>query len=78
MQTTPPPRTRKPVSPFAEWLDARQAFQLFTLGRTTLSRLAREKKIVSCSLAEEGMARGKKLYQAESIRDYLNSRVNAA
>lgn len=62
----------------AEWIDARRAFALFTLGRTTLSRLARQKKIRACSLAEEGMARGKKLYDAISIREYLNSRAETA
>ncbi len=63
-----------PPQPRAEWLDAKQAFRIFTLGRTTLGRLAKEKKIKSCSLAEEGMKRGKKLYDASSIREYLNSR----
>ena len=62
----------------AEWLDARRAFALFTLGRTTLSRLAREKKIRSCSLAEKGMSRGKRLYSAADIREYLNQRATAA
>lgn len=60
-----------------QWVDAKRAFALFTLGRTTLSRLAREGKIRACSLAEEGMARGKKLYDAASIREYLNQRAAA-
>lgn len=60
----------------AEWIDARRAFALFTLGRTTLTRLAREGKILTCSLAdEEGMARGKRLYCAHSIRNYLHARA---
>jgi|GEM_PF-3620570 len=64
----------------AEWIDARRAFALFTLGRTTLSRLEKRKKIVSCSLAEEeeGMKRGKRLYDAQSIRDYLAKRSAVA
>ena len=62
----------------AEWIDARRAFALFTLGRTTLSRLTREGKIRSCSLAEEGMERGKRLYCARSIRDYLDARASQA
>lgn len=60
----------------AEWIDARRGFALFTLGRTTLTRLAKEGKIRACSLAEEGMARGKKLYDAASIREYLNQRAD--
>lgn len=62
-------------TPTPEWLDAKGAFRSFTLGRTTLSRLAKEKKIRSCSLAEEGMKRGKRLYHAGDIRDYLNARA---
>lgn len=65
------------IAPFkdAEWLDARRVFAVFTLGRTTLSRLARQKKILTCSLAEEGMDRGKRLYDAASIRSYLAART---
>lgn len=60
-----------------EWLDAKGAFRAFTLGRTTLGRLAKEKKIRSCSLAEEGMKRGKRLYHAGDIREYLNQLASA-
>jgi hypothetical protein len=62
----------------AEWIDARRAFMLFTLGRTTLTRLAREKKIRSCSLAEAGMARGKRLYSSADLRDFLAKRAEEA
>ena len=58
-----------------EWVDAKAAFRTFTLGRTVLGRLVREKKIRSCSLAEDGMERGKRLYDAHSIRDYLEERA---
>jgi hypothetical protein len=66
---------RKNPAADAEWMDAKRAFITFTLGRTTLSRLAREKKIRACSLAEEHMARGKKLYCADDIRAYLAQRA---
>lgn len=59
----------------AEWIDSRRAFLLFTLGRTTLTRLAKECKIRTCSLAEEGMSRGKRLYNTEDIRSYLSKRA---
>ena len=55
------------------WIDAKRAHVSFNLGRTTLARLEREGKIIARSLAEPGMARGKKLYQAESIQKYLMS-----
>lgn len=66
------------TDPAPEWVDAKVAFRLFTLGRTTLARLARENRIRTCSLAEEGMDRGKRLYDASSIRDFLNSRAEAS
>jgi hypothetical protein len=59
----------------AEWIDARRAFMLFTLGRTTLTRLSREKKIRSCSLAEDGMSRGKRLYNSSDLRAFLAKRA---
>ncbi len=65
-------------APPAEWLDSKSAFRLFNLGRTVLARLHREGKIRSCSLAEDGMDRGKRLWDASSIRDYLNHRAEVA
>jgi hypothetical protein len=59
------------------WLDAKRVFHQFTLGRSVLARLEREGKISSCSLADVGKARGKKLYNVQSIHDFLNSRANA-
>jgi hypothetical protein len=72
---TPIKAPRHTLSADAEWMDAKRAFITFTLGRTTLSRLAREKKIRACSLAEEKMRRGKKLYSASDIRSYLQQRA---
>jgi siroheme synthase len=60
-----------------DWLDAKRVFHQFTLGRSVLARLEREGKIRSCSLADVGKARGKKLYNVQSIHDFLNSRANA-
>jgi hypothetical protein len=64
----------------AEWLDAKASFRTFTLGRTVLDRLAREKHIRSCSLAAPGLGangkqnKGKRLYNATDIRAYLEAR----
>jgi hypothetical protein len=69
--------TKAPHTQASEWQDSKAAFRTFTLGRTTLARLAKEKKIRSCSLAEEGMKRGKRLYHAGDIREYLNARAAA-
>lgn len=60
-----------------EWMDAKGARQSFALGRTTLSRLVKERKIRSCSLAEEGMARGKRLYHAGDLRAFLEGLASA-
>jgi hypothetical protein len=65
-----------PTLPDVMWLDAKRVFYQFTLGRSVLARLEREGKISSCSLLDVGKARGKKLYDVQSIRDFLNSRVN--
>jgi hypothetical protein len=70
------PTTQNAGAEISEWIDAKIAWKMFTLGRTTLTRLAREKKIKSCSLAEDGMDRGKRLYEVESIRKYLYLRSN--
>jgi hypothetical protein len=65
----------------AEWLDAKASFRTFTLTRTVLDRLAREKRIRSCSLASPGLARngkpnkGKRLYNAADIRAFLEARA---
>ncbi len=65
----------------AEWLDAKATFRTFTLSRTVLDRLAREKQIRSCSLASPGLAKngkpnkGKRLYHAGDIRSFLELRA---
>ena len=76
MKLKTPPRKNSRVSttsPNAEWVDAKQAFAIFKLGRTTMDRLRKEGKIKSVSLREPGMARGKRLYEIYSVRGYLES-----
>ena len=61
-----------PDSP-PQWIDSKQAHRLFSLGRTTLYRLASEKKIKTVSLQEKGMSRGKRLFSYSSIVSCLDS-----
>ena len=57
------------------WMDAKRAFRKFNLSLGVLTRLEKEGKIRSCSLAEGTMKRGKRLYDANSIQGYLHSMV---
>lgn len=66
------------LSRLAEWADASRIWKSHNLGRTTLTRLARERKIRSCSLQEPGMARGKRLYHIGDLRAYLEKRAEAS
>lgn len=61
-----------------EWLDAKAVHQVFGLGRSVLERLVAEGRIKCASLREEGMRRGKRLYQRKSIREFLESRMEVA
>jgi hypothetical protein len=65
-----------PTLPAVSWLDAKRVFQQFTIGRSVLARLEREGKIRSCSLADVGKARGKKLYDRNSIIEFLEKRAD--
>jgi len=44
-----------------EWIDAKLAKQIFSLGRTTLYELAAAGRIKTVSLRERGKLRGKRL-----------------
>ncbi len=49
--------------------------ELFDLSRTHLYRLSSEGRIKSVSLRERGKTRGRRLYDVQSIRDYINANV---
>ena len=51
-----------------EFVDARGAYSLFNISRTTLWRLAQEGLIRSTKLRVRGSARGRRLYDCDSIR----------
>ena len=54
-----------------EWIDAREAKRIFSLGKTTLYHLAAVGKIKTASLREPGNQRGKRLFSCASIRSFL-------
>jgi hypothetical protein len=58
-----------------EWIDARQAKQLFCLGKTTLYHLAETGRIKTASLRDEGKQRGKRLFSCHSIRQFLENQA---
>jgi hypothetical protein len=49
--------------------------ELFDLSRTHLYRLSTEGRIRSVSLRERGRTRGRRLYDVQSVRDYLTSNL---
>lgn len=48
---------------------------LFDLSRTHLYRLSSEGKIRSVSLRERGKTRGRRLYDVQSVRDFLAANI---
>jgi len=51
---------------------------LFDVSRTHLHRLNTEGKIRSVSLRERGKKRGRRLYDVQSVRDYLIANMEVA
>jgi hypothetical protein len=62
----------------AEWCDSPGAKFRYGLGRTYLYQLAADKLITSVSIRKPGQLRGKRLWNCESIRRFLNSQIKAA
>lgn len=61
-----------------EWCDSPGAKFRYGLGRTYLYQLAAEKLITSVSIRKPGQLRGKRLWNCESIRHFLNSQIEDA
>jgi len=57
----------------AEWIDTKKVKAIFSIGKTTLYRLAATGKIESVSLREDTKQRGKRLFSCASIRSFLES-----
>jgi hypothetical protein len=49
--------------------------ELFDLSRTHLFRLSVERKIRTVSLRQLGKGKGRRLYDVQSVRDYLTSNM---
>ncbi len=58
-----------------EWGDARCVHAHFSICKSTLYRLAEERKIRSASLKEKGKLRGKRLFSLDSISDFIESKA---
>lgn len=56
-----------------EWLDAKGIRARFSLCKSTLYRLADERKIRSASLRERNKLRGKRLSNCDSVAAYIES-----
>jgi hypothetical protein len=69
MTTTPPAIAEGNLYP--EFAGHAKMRELFDLSRTHLYRLSSEGKIRSVSLRERGKTRGRRLYDVQSVRDYL-------
>lgn len=63
------------ISP--EFCNHRQATALFGLSRSHLYLLAEQGKIKSVSLRERNKVKGKRLFVADSIRDFLTAHIVA-
>lgn len=63
------------AQPLPEWIDAKLAKQIFSLGRTTLYELTSAGRIKTVSLRERGKLRGKRLFSYDSIKVLLESRA---
>jgi len=56
---------------FPEWLRIPAAVHQFGLSRAKLYQLAKSGKIRSASLRDVGESKGTRLFEAESIRNYI-------
>ena len=58
-----------------EFMNHHQATAVFGLSRSHLYKLCNEGKIKSVSLREENKIKGKRIFVAESIREFLNANI---
>lgn len=58
-----------------EWTDHRGAKVLFGFSRSYLYQLVKEGKIRSACIRRRGALRGRRLFNCESIRAFLDARV---
>jgi hypothetical protein len=73
LTTTPPAIAEGNLDP--EFAGHAKMRELFDLSRTHLYRLSSEGKIRSVSLRERGKTRGRRLYDVQSVRDFLAANI---
>jgi hypothetical protein len=73
LTTTPPAIAEGNLYP--EFAGHAKMRELFDLSRTHLYRLSSEGKIRSVSLRERGKTRGRRLYDVQSVRDFLAANI---
>ena len=61
-----------------EWVDHGGLFQLFSIPRGIAYQLVRQNLINSVSMCRPGKVRGKRLFNVESVREYLAGRPQKA
>lgn len=71
--TIHPPTKENEVSFKPLYLREKNATAMYGIGRTNLYRLAKEGKIKSITLQEEGCSRGTRLFCVKSIERYILS-----
>ena len=59
-----------------EFLDSAGVYQCFRIRKSLLWRLLAERKIRAVSIRQRGKTRGKRLFDAESIRAFLQANVD--
>ena len=65
-----------PVSSLPEFLDSKGVYQQFGIRQSLLWRLLAERKIKAVSIRKRGSVRGKRLFEADSIRAFLKANVD--
>lgn len=73
LTTTPPVIAEGHLNP--EFAGHAKIRELFDLSRTHLFRLSAEGRIRSVSLRQYGKVRGRRLYDVQSVRDYLTANM---
>lgn len=66
------------VTALPEFADHQTARKLFALSRSYLYRLADEGKIRSVSIRKPGALKGRRLFDCNSIRTYINASADNA
>jgi hypothetical protein len=79
LTTAPIPNVLVPLSAAhdAEWCDSGGAFLRFGLRRSMLYALLARGAISGCSLRKRGALKGKRLWNCDSIREFLRRQMEA-